>query len=220
MAKFESPLGSKKFEGQNIKEMDVPDESGYNPPSQRHQDNGFQMDESSMRDFQSRMEPPVQSAREQTELEQQMRQARQARSSGKERLTEGARRRIEMLVGMTRLTRSVEIDGNVYALRTLKSIELRQAIVACAEFDGTVQFSFEIAKQLLARSIFQVAGVEIEQFLNSNELGSKLIFVEELDQALVTRLYSEYILLNEESKTKYSIKTPEEIKEVAEDLKK
>jgi hypothetical protein len=221
MAEFNSPIGSKKFVGQPMRDVEVPDDSGYSPPQTQQRDYTFNMDEGAMRDFQSRIQPPTQQTiQDSTEIENQMRDARKAKVSGKERLSEGARRRIEMLVGMTRLTRTVEIEGNTYVLQTLKSRELRDGIVATAEFDGTVQFSFETAKQLLARSLIQVAGVGIDEFLNSHDLSAKLSFVEELDQALLNRLYSEYIILNKEAQDKYSIKTPEEAKEVIEDLKK
>jgi hypothetical protein len=139
---------------------------------------------------------------------------------GKERLGDGAKKRIEMLIGMTRHTHSAEIDGNIYNFQTLKSKEMRDALTAAAEFDGSVQSPFEIRKQLLARSLTQVAGVAIEQFIGDDSLDAKLLFIDELDDTLLNRLYDEYLILAREAKEKYSIKTSEEAKEVIEDLKK
>jgi hypothetical protein len=230
MPKFESELGSKKFVGQPMREVDIPDASGYTSPAPRNsgQDHSFHMDEGAMRDFESRVSAPPPSMQrmsmptpeEQVEIERQYQAARDAKKSGKERMSDGAKRRIEMLVGMTRLTKTIDIDGTTYVLQTLKSKELRESIVAAAEFDGTVEFSFETAKQLLGRSLVQLAGVDIEQFLNSNELSVKLVFIEDLDQALLMRLYNEYVSLSNEAQEKYSIKTPEQAKEVIEELKK
>ena len=153
-------------------------------------------------------------------VEKDIFEAKKAQREGKQRLSDGARRRIEMLVGMVRLTRDLEIEGNLYRLQTLKSRELRDALVATAEFDGSIQLIFETRRQLLARSLIIVAGVEIAQFLNSDELQEKLDFIEELDHSLLLRLYNEYTSLAQEAQDKYAIKTEQQVKEVLEDLKK
>lgn len=227
MPKFESPIGSKQFQGQPMREINVPDEGGYDqqPMSQRPvrhtRDQGPPVfDEASMREFNAQMQPPPTPMREMSSIEMDIIAAKKAKREGKERLSDGARRRIEMLVGMTRLSRDVEIDGNVYKLQTLKSRELREALVATAEFDGTVQLVFETRKQLLARSLVVVAGVDIGQFLNSEELQARLDFIEEIDHSLLVRLYGEYVTLSNEAQEKYALKTVEEVKEVIEDLKK
>lgn len=220
MPKFDSPIGSKQFQGPPMRDFSVPDETGHEhqPPMssrqarQMHEQPAF--DERSMREFQS-MTPPGFS-----DIEKEIMAAKKAKREGKERLTEGARRRIEMLLGMTRLTRDVDIGGQMYKLQTLTSQELRDALVATAEFDGTVQFIFETRKQLLARSLTVVSGVEIDQFLNSRDLEDKLYFIELNDHALLSRLYNEYLELVKEAQEKYSPKTEAQIKEMVEDLKK
>jgi hypothetical protein len=108
----------------------------------------------------------------------------------------------------------------MYKLQTLTSQELRDAVVATAEFDGKVEFIFENRKQLLARSVTVIAGVAIDQFLNSDELEAKLEFIELIDHALLHRLYGEYVSLTQEAQNKYSPKTEEQVKEVIADLKK
>lgn len=224
MPKFESPLGNKQFAGQPMKEFDVPDESGYTPPqSHSHHPNqqNYVLDEAALRDFNARMNPTaVSKQREISDVEKQVREAKNARRLGLERLSDGAKKRIEMLLGMTKLTRTVDIDGNQYVLQTLRSRETREALVAAAEFGGTVQFPYETKKQFLGRALIQVAGIDIEQFLNSNELEARLEFVEDMDHSLALRLYKEYVILSEESEKKYAIKTEAEVKEVVEDLKK
>lgn len=222
MPKFESPIGTKQFPNQPMRDLSVPDETQFPPPQMRQQQ--YQappvIDEASMREFNSRMQPPVPQMREMSVAEQEMLAAKKAQREGKQRLSEGARRRIEMLIGMTRLTRDVEIGGQMYKLQTLTSQELRDAVTASAEFDGSVQFIFENRKQLLARSLVVVAGLDIDQFLNSSDLQTKLDFIEALDHALLLRLFTEYNSLAKEAQDKYNPKTEAEVKEVAEDLKK
>lgn len=225
MPKFDSPIGSKQFPNQQTREFSVPDESGYQPPpspQQIRRDHQAPpvIDEATFREFQSRMQPPPPQMREISAVEQDILAAKRAKREGKERLSEGARRRIEMLLGMTRMTRDVDIAGQMYRVQALTDQELRDAIVASAEYDGSVQFIFENRKQLLARSITVVAGVEIDQFLNSNELEARVALIENMDHALLVRLFNEYNSLAKEAQDKYLPKTPEQVKEVAEDLKK
>ena len=214
---FDSPIGKKKFSGTPIKEFDVPDESeSYqfkNSQQQRHV-----IDESSIHDMQMRMQQEQQ--RDPSEVEREIRVAKESRRTGKERLNEGARRRLEILLGMIKTTHTVEIGGNEFVFQALKGKEMRNAIIAAAEYDGTVQSPFEIRKQFLARSLVMVAGVDFGQFIGSESLESKLIFIEELDDALLNRLYDEYLKLAKEAHEKFTIKNSEEATVVVEDLKK
>jgi hypothetical protein len=97
---------------------------------------------------------------------------------------------------------------------------MSDAIVAASAFDGTVQSPFEIRRQLLSRSLIQIGGVDIDQFLGASDLESKLSLIDELDDSLLNRLYEEYLNLSRECKKKYAITTTVEAKELVEDLKK
>jgi hypothetical protein len=214
MAGYDSPIGKKQYRGQPFKEVVIPDESST-PPQQNQQLEGMD----AIRELNTRLNGQ-QTTSLPEDVERQFREAREAKRFGKERLTEGARRRIEMLVGMTRVTRQFNIDGNDYVLQTLRSGELRDAVIAASAFDGTVQSPFEIRKQLLARSLVQIAGMDAAQFFGSNEIEDKLEAIELFDHYLLGRLYDEYLKMVKEAQDKYAVKTPEEAKEVMEDLKK
>lgn len=154
------------------------------------------------------------------ETERVIKEARVAKLTGKSRLSEGAKRRVEMLCGMTRSTRTIDLDGTVFSLRTLKNKEMREALILASQFDGTVESPFEIRKQLLARSLYEVAGTDITLFLGDPSIESVCEFLDEADETLLTRLYSEYLHLVEDASKKFSIKNEEDAKEVIEDLKK
>jgi hypothetical protein len=229
MPNFKSPLGNKQFAGQPMREFDVPDESdadmtpvmrqrgpsphGPQPPVDVNAAIAFQQRMQAMQELEPSFE-------ESAEIERQIRDAREARKSGKERLNDGAKRRIEMLVGMTRSNREVDLEGNMFVLQTLRSKEMREAIMAASEFDNTVQFPFEMRRQFLGRALIQVAGVDVAQFVGSNTLEAKLQLIDDLPESLLNRLYDEYTLLVKESSDKFAIKTEDDAKEVGEDLKK
>ncbi len=204
MPNFSSPLGTKELQSQPMREYDVMDPT---------------IDMNAINEFQNKPydEDSIQKS---IEEEKKLRAAREARKSGKEPLTDGAKRRIEMLIGMTRSTREVDINGNMFAFQTLRSKEMREAIMAAAEFDGTVQSPFEIRRQLLGRSLTHVANVDVERFINSNTLEARLQLIDNLDEPLLNRLYDEYLKLTNEAKDKFAIKTETDVKEVSEDLKK
>lgn len=211
-----------------MKELDVPDESGYseNVPtgggkfSPSVTKRYAVIDEDAIRQFQEDMQTKMATPEVSIE-EQEIRQARVAkRDPGKERLGDGARRRIEMLIGLTRGTRTAEIENQTYMLQTLKGGEMRAAIAATSDFDGTVQFPFEMRKQLLARSLVLVAGVEIEQFVGSTQFEARLNFIDDMDDALLNRLYDEYLTMVKEAKERYTLKTDADVQEVVDDLKK
>ena len=154
------------------------------------------------------------------EMERKVAEARKAKLTGKERLSDQAKRRIEMLCNMSRMTRDVTIDGNVYSLRTLKSKELQEVINASAKYDGNINITFETRKQFLVRGLYKVAGTDISDFLNDDSVEAKLEFLDYLEESVVARLYSEFQKLTVESEEKYGIKTEKDAKEVYEDLKK
>jgi hypothetical protein len=226
MAEIKSTITNKTINGPPMKDLSVPDESGYappQPPQHRHFEQQVpQFDPQAMQEFNAGMQPQrgPSPMKDLTDDERRIVELKKAQREGKSRLSDGAKRRIEMLIGMTRLSRDIEIEGQLYKIQTLSSRELRDAITATAEFDGTVEFIFEHRKQLLARALVVVAGVDIAQFLNSYELQDKLDFIELMDHALLLRLYTEYSTLTQEAQNKYTLKTEGEVKGVLEDLKK
>lgn len=164
--------------------------------------------------------PQMNQAQDTIDYEQQVKEARQAKMTGKERLTPGAKQRIEMLCGISRMQRPVDLDGQQYILQTLKGKEQREVWVAAAECEGTVHFPFELRKQTLARSLIQVGGTDIQLFLGTNDIEARLELVEELPEEVLNKLYHEFNTLIDENKKKFSIKTDQEAGELVADLKK
>lgn len=215
MPNFESPLGNKNFNGPSMKEFDIPDNTGYVPQQAAHYHPPV-INENSIKNFQNKLEQSFQD-KEQFEAEER---AYAARKGIKEKVSDSARKRIEMLLGMSQTTREVNIENNIFVLRTLKAKEMREAMMAAFDFDGTVQAPYEMRKQLLGRALTHIAGIEIEQFIGTSTLDGKMAFIDELDDNLLNRLYDEYVKLSNTAKEKYSIKNPEDMKEVVEDIKK
>lgn len=193
MTKFESSLGSKTYNTGAMREFDIPD---------------------------GEEEVVVKKVPDRALLEKEFQTARQMKATNKVKISDGAKRRIEMLMGMTYETRVSNINGQTYTFRILSANETREAIKAVMPYDGTVEAPFEARRQFLARSLTHIDGVELGQFLGDSSLEIALEFIDALGNKLVDRLYTEYTLLCNESKNKYSIKSEEDLKEVVEDIKK
>lgn len=237
--RFDSPIGGKNFESQPLMEFDVSDESGPPPTNlgdgrrQQQVNDAANMNLAAIQEFQQRMNqqykstqyqaPTHSSSNENIDIsvaEREFREMRELQRTGKSKLNDGAKRRIEMLLGMTRSMRTVTLESGDYTLQTLKSKEMREAIFEASKFDGTVESPYEVRKQFLARSLIQIAGVEVDQFVGARDLESRMAVIDELDESLVNRLHKEYLLLVEEARNKYAIKSESDVKEVLEDLKK
>lgn len=156
------------------------------------------------------------------EYENAVREARKQKLANANKIGDAAKKRIEILANIGRLTRDVEIGGFSFSLRTLKSKETREAALATFSVALTqIEASYEARKQQLARSIFKIDGEDIEVIIGSNNLDDKIKFIDDnLEDIVVEKLWNEFILLKEESKEKYGINTVKEAEEVSEDLKK
>lgn len=220
MPSFDSPLGTKKLPGGGMREIDVPDESEFTQhnivnPVVRRQQNMPALNEQEIMAFQNKMQD-----RDLSEIERDFKEARKAKMTGKERLNEGAKRRIEMLLDMTKTTHQATINGTVFVLQTLPGKSMREAIMIASEFDGTVQSPFEIRRQLLSRSLVEIGGISFTQFVGSDDLESKMAFVDELPEPLLNRLYDEYLDMAKKAKDQYSVKNDQDAQELIENLKK
>ncbi len=217
MAKINSALGSKSFQG-GMREFVVEEEvesepfdmdPGHHPMNQPQMNNSFYEQQQMQQQQQQKIN-----------YQQHLQQRAMANSKQESGISDSARRRIEILCGMTNLTKTVEIGDVTFKLTSLKTKDNRNALMSAIKFDGTVEFSFELRKQILARSILSVSDVEINMFLGTDDFKARLDFLDELDEAVSNRLYSEYLELDKEIKEKYALKTEKEAKEVIEEIKK
>lgn len=137
----------------------------------------------------------------------------------KERVSVQGKERINFLLGLTRLTHEVNIEGIRFVLRTLKSSENRDAITEASKYLGQ-EAQFEFRKQILARSLAQIDTMTFEDFIGSSLMKDKLNFIDSLDETLCNMLFIAFDKLIKEVNVKYGQNTPEQTKEVIEDLKK
>lgn len=137
------------------------------------------------------------------------------------RISEFGKRRIELLSNIGRLTKDVDVGTNVFSLRTLKTVEMREATLASmqeAKMDMEVHFSAR--NQQLARALYKIDGEDVSVVLGSNDLEVRLALIDSMENSLVERLWDALTVLKTEAANQYGIKNAKGAEEVAADLKK
>jgi hypothetical protein len=137
------------------------------------------------------------------------------------RITEHAKRRIEILSNIGRLTRDVKIGDTTFSLRTLKSKEAREAMLDTLAIVKTdLEASYESRKRQLAKALFKIDGEDIQIVLGTDDPVAIMALIDDQEETVTDKLWSEFVSLKEEAKTKYGINTTKQTEEVATDLKK
>ena len=191
---------------------------------------------------QSPQEPVQQQRREISPTEAaNLRQAAQNRAQVAEnRVFQEAQKRIEILTGLGRKTRDVEIeldDGVItFTLRTLKGFE-NKILLQLAESKDRVKLPngrfgftptglYDIKSETVALSLFLIDNQDVDIVLGTvntdfeNKLDARRYLVGEMDNTLTEHLYLQYEILSKETQDGYVPKTAEEAKEVVETIRK
>jgi hypothetical protein len=244
MAKIESEIGSVSVKGK-MKNYEVSDESdsyeedefeenpfeAYESHYMKHREGQKKATFDPNKEYvevtnKRRIVPPVRNHfvandEETLSVEEQVAKLKQQKKTYQNtKLSDFSRKRLDLLIGMSKLTREIDIEGTIFELQSLSSGELREVYIQAEKYNNTVQFPYELRRQILSKSLIKVAGLDIYDFLGNYEYNSKLILIDNLGESFVSRLFDEYNILSNEANTKYAIKTEEQMKEVLEDLKK
>lgn len=156
-------------------------------------------------------------------------------SSESQRVDNGTKRRIEILLGIGRAFLDVKIDSPggfaVYTLRTLKSKEKKHVMGLAEELERfraekqkLMEKGYDLRNQTLAYSICSIDGIDIDTILDISGRSQeerdaiKLAFSGELDDSVAEHLYSKFQELSVSNRIEF--KTANQAKEVAEQIKK
>lgn len=164
--------------------------------------------------------PPTQDMSIQ-EMEQRAHQLREEKFASLAKISESAKKRIELLANIGRLTKDILVAGITFSLRTLKSKEMREASFATfTETNTQLEASYEARKQQLARSIYQIDHQDIDFVLGSKDLDARFVLLDSLEETVIGSLWDGFLALKEEAHTKFGLTSEKDTKEVVEDLKK
>jgi hypothetical protein len=130
--------------------------------------------------------------------------------------------RLEVIIGMTRLVREVKFKNVKFLIATLKSKEHRDMILNVINDDlkTSAEQSYSIRRHTLSRAIQEINGMPINVALGSNNFEDRLLFIDELDESIVQKLFLEYESMREEHVNSIDKDLGKTSQEVAESIKK
>lgn len=132
------------------------------------------------------------------DLERRLMNARQEKKDREQRAPASAIQRLEILTGIGRLVRDVEIEGVNFSLKSLKSKEIRIVMEQAALAKTNVGEALTIRDYTLAFAIYKIDDRPFEQYIGSNEYEDKVETVENLDASVTKTLWKEYsAMINE-----------------------
>lgn len=147
-----------------------------------------------------------------------------------------ARRRIELITGIGRKTKDVQIDGSTFTLRTLKTFEYNCLAQIAEKADrttlksGIVTFTptsmYSIKVEALGHSIYMIDGQNIDIILGTinedyeTQVETRKDLIREMDNSLIDYLFVNYETLNKENTDGYMPKNTKEVEEVVDTIRK
>jgi len=141
--------------------------------------------------------------------------------SAKRTLSPMVKKRLEYLTNLCRLQDHFEIDGVKFSIQTLKSGELREITKSVMANDiKSVDFVFELRAHTVARTIYAIDDYPIDAILGTDDMETKLAFVDELDENVIVTIHKKYEKLVQSGKEKFGLETEDQVKEVVEAVKK
>ena len=139
-----------------------------------------------------------------------------------DRVSPEAKRRIEILSGLGRINDDLEIDGTTFTFQSIKTRERRDVYKSLfsGEDETKLSLSYKNRVEILARALTHIDGQPADLVLGTDSMGAKLYLFEEFDDHITDYMYKWYRKnIEEVGEGKYNL-TPEEVKEIGEELKK
>lgn len=139
------------------------------------------------------------------------------------RISPEARERIEFLTGLGRIVDSVTVEDIKFTFQSLRGVEQNDVFASLSEFGEmtALKMQYEVRFHTLARALTHIQDKPFAEVIESDDIEDKLDVIRAMDENLSDHLYKWYqqniIVLGQD---KYAIKTPEDVKEVAEAIKK
>lgn len=139
------------------------------------------------------------------------------------RISPEAKERIEFLTGLGRIVDSVTVEDIKFTFQSLKGYEQNEVFDSLSKFDGisALKMQYEVRFHTLARALTHIQGKSFAEVIESDDIEDKLNVIRAMDENLLDHLYKWYQKnIISVGQDKYAIKTSQDVKEVAEAIKK
>lgn len=212
MSEINSPLGRLKMASPAQSRpamLNVTDESGFTPPPQTFEATGNPYATG----------PAFEDEMSEEDMEQ-LAQVRREQRANAAKITAVARERLEILTGLNRLRSTITVEGVTFSLRSLKSVEMREIMIAAAAAKSAQERYFATRDAVLAKSIFAIDGQDVKMVLGSGQPAAVFSLIASMEHSVVERIFEHYEEMIRNNRNKIQVVSKEDGQQVAEDLKK
>jgi len=117
-----------------------------------------------------------------------------------------AKNRLDILLGIARSARDVEVDGIVFSIRSLKAKEIQQITEKLVEINTNNETvnRLEMRRHMIAYSLYAIDGQDIDLVIGSNSIEDRVDFVSELDESLLQHLANVYWEMKADNDKRFS----------------
>lgn len=209
MPDFNSPLGRRQLamSAQQPRVLTVPDE-GSEQQSQRQPP-------------QPRANPAL--AQKVGLAKDEIGRLEEARTASREesrRISPLARERMELLLNIGRLQDDVEIEGYTFSIQSLKAGETKEVVKLASASSTTIESYFQSRQHTLAYAVYAIDGRSLDDILGDGSFEAVMQWLDNMDESVIEYLHTRYLEMIKKNKDKFSLATPEQAQEVADEVKK
>jgi len=134
-----------------------------------------------------------------------------------------ARARIEFLLNLGRMVKSVTVDETEFTFQSLPGEELNEVFNSLSQFENlsALKMQYEVRFNTLARALTHIQGKPFSAVIESDEIDDKLDILRGMDESLTDHLYKWYQKnIVETCEARYAIKNEADAEEVIDAIKK
>jgi len=139
------------------------------------------------------------------------------------RISPEAKQRIEFLTGLGRIVDSITVEEIKFTFQSLKDREQDEIFEAISEYDqiSALKMQYMVRRHTLAKALTHIQDKTFADVIESDEFEDRLAVIMEMDDNFLDHLWKWYQEnIAKVAQEKYAIKTPEDVKEVTEAIKK
>lgn len=147
-------------------------------------------------------------------------QERKSRRESQERVSRSAINRLEILAGIARGTKDIEIGGVTFGLRTLKAREQKDLVMRATNSSNGFDEMFTVRIYTLAYGVYQIDGRDACEVLGTYKIDELAKIYEDFEESLVSKLHEEHTNMVKEHNSLVFKDLGQNSKEIVETIKK
>lgn len=117
-----------------------------------------------------------------------------------------AKNRLDILLGIARSAKDVEVEGVIFSIRSLKAKEIREITERLTELNTNSEVinRLDMRNYMIAFSLYAIDGQDIDLVIGSNSIEDRVEFVGELDESLLQYLANVYWEMKADNDKRFS----------------